>query len=73
MSIQDNTKQTTQVHAIEYLNEFKLTKKDLSILDDEVVAAIAVLCFAVTEINSLMRLYIFSASERSFVRCRLSG
>lgn len=49
--------------AIEYLTEYKLSLADLEDLHEDLSAALAVTCYAVSEINTLMRLYIFSSHQ----------
>ena len=50
--------------AIEFLYEYKVTGKEMERLDDDVRAALAITSFAVTEINTLMKCYIFSTHGR---------
>lgn len=49
--------------AIEHISEYKISKGDLALLDEDAAAAVAVTCFAATEINALMRLYLVSTHD----------
>ena len=46
--------------AIEYFVELEMKWKDFAPLSDDQKAALAVVCFAVTEVNALMRMYAFA-------------
>ncbi len=46
--------------AIEYLTEFRLSWKDLSILPDDQKASLAIFSFAVSEVNALMKMFLLS-------------
>jgi len=49
--------------AILKLDEYLVSKSDLDGLSDDQQAAFAVLCFAVSELNSLARMYLFSSQK----------
>ncbi len=50
----------SEVKAIEFFTEVELSWKDFSSLSDDQKSALSIVCFAVSEINSLMRIYAFS-------------
>lgn len=52
-----------EVKAIEYLVEYTISKKEFDELDPDLAAASAIVSYAYSEINTLMRLYLFSCHD----------
>lgn len=53
----------SETFAIEYFVELPMRWSDFNPLSDDQKAALSVVCFAVTEVNALMRMYAFSEHE----------
>lgn len=55
----------SDVSAIEYFVELEMRWKEFDPLSDDQKAALSIVCFAVTEVNALMRMYAFTEHDPS--------
>lgn len=54
-----------EAKAIEFLYEYAITKKEFETLEPDLAAAVSVACYAYSEVNALMRLYLFSVHDHA--------
>lgn len=54
------SKRDDETDAIEFLWEYSVTKEEFDTLEPDLAAALSIVCYAYSEVNALMRLYLFS-------------
>lgn len=57
------SKRVDEIDAIEFLWEYSVTKEEFDTLEPDLAAALSIICYAYSEINALMRLYLFSTHD----------